>query len=68
MLFSPTQQHVRGLRVFCFQLQEHGKYKEFAESKALGGLAIELLDQTLERLSKGTNTSAAAWFAQQIAR
>lgn len=57
---------VRGLRVFCFQLQENGKYKECAESKVLGGLAIDLLDQTLERLSQGTNTNAAAWFAQQL--
>jgi hypothetical protein len=36
-------------------------------SVALKGLPIPLLEQTLERLSKGMNMSAAGWFAQTIA-
>lgn len=56
---------VRGQRVFAFQLQE-GKYKICTESLALNGLQISVLEETLKRLSEGTNTSAAAWFTQQI--
>lgn len=58
---------VRGLRVIAFELHKNGKYIECVQSKALEGLPISLVEQTLERLSEGTNTSAAAWFAQQIA-
>lgn len=57
---------VRGQRVFVFLLQENGEYKICEESKALAGLSIALLEEVLRRLSDGTNTSAAAWFAQQI--
>jgi Uma2 family endonuclease len=57
---------VRGRRVFAFQLQA-GKYEECTHSQALAGLPIALLEQTIDRLTQGTNTSAAAWFAQQIA-
>jgi Uma2 family endonuclease len=56
---------VRGQRVFAFQLQE-GKYNICTESMALNGLQISVLEETLKRLSEGTNTSAAAWFTQQI--
>jgi Uma2 family endonuclease len=56
---------VRGQRVFAFQLQEE-KYKICTESLALNGLQISVLEETLKRLSEGTNTSAAAWFTQQI--
>lgn len=59
---------VQGLRVFAFQLQSNGKYQECANSVALLGLPISLLNQTLERLNAETNGSAAMWFAQQIAR
>jgi Uma2 family endonuclease len=58
---------VQGLRVFAFQLDANGKYQECDSSLALAGLPISLLSQTLGRLKEGTNGSAAAWFAQQIA-
>lgn len=57
---------VRGRRVFAFQL-ENGKYERCTHSQALSELPIALLEQSIERLTEGTNTSAAAWFAQQIA-
>ena len=57
---------VLGLRVIAFQLQENGKYEESSQSIALEGLPISLVEQTLQRLNEGTNTRAAAWFAQQI--
>ncbi|MFB2976238.1 Uma2 family endonuclease [Microseira sp. BLCC-F43] len=58
---------VRGKRVFAFRLQSDGSYKLCTESVVLKGLPISLLDQTLERLSEGTNISAASWFSQAIA-
>lgn len=57
---------VRGKRVFAFRLQSEGTYKLCTESVALNGLPISLVDQTLERLSEGTNISAASCFAQAI--
>jgi len=57
---------VRGQRVFGFQLQEDGEYKECTISLALSGLPISLLAQTLSRLQSETNGTAALWFAQQI--
>lgn len=57
---------VRGRRMFAFELQ-NGKYEVCTHSQALSGLPIALLDQTIDRLATETNTSAAAWFAQQIA-
>jgi Uma2 family endonuclease len=57
---------VLGKRVIAFRLQETGKYLQCIESIALTGLSIELLEQTLDRLTKGTNITAANWFAQQI--
>jgi Uma2 family endonuclease len=59
--------NIRGRQVIAFVLQENGKYKQCTESAVLPGLPIVLLEQTLERLSEGTNISAALWFAQQIA-
>ncbi len=59
---------VRGQRVFAFRLQENGQYKACTHSQVLAGLEITLLEQTLQRLNGSTNTSAAAWFAQQIAQ
>jgi Uma2 family endonuclease len=57
---------VRGKRMFAFIL-ESGQYKACENSLALAQLPIEKLEQTLIRASQGTNTSAAAWFAQEIA-
>ncbi|MGB3404049.1 MAG: Uma2 family endonuclease [Microcoleaceae cyanobacterium] len=56
---------VRGNRVFAFELHE-GQYQSCTESLALKGLPISVLEETLQRLNAGTNTSAAAWFTQQI--
>lgn len=58
---------VMGRRVLAFQLHEDGKYQQCLHSSALTNLPIALIDQTLQRLSEGTNISAANWFAQQIA-
>lgn len=58
---------VQGKRVFVFLFQSNGKYQQSAHSTALEKLPITLVEQTLERLSNGTNISAANWFAQQIA-
>lgn len=57
---------VQGKRVLAFRLQED-RYQQCSYSVALDKLPISLLEQTLERLSEGTNISAASWFAQQIA-
>jgi Uma2 family endonuclease len=59
---------VRGQRVFAFLLQEDGEYQLCEESRTLTGLSIALLEEVLQKLKEGTNTSAAAWFAQQIAQ
>ena len=56
---------VRGERVFAFELN-NGEYQQCTESLALKGLSISVLDETLKRLRTETNTSAAAWFTQQI--
>jgi Uma2 family endonuclease len=57
---------VRGQRVFAFLLQDDGEYQLCEESRTLTGLSIALLEEVLQKLQAGTNTSAAAWFAQQI--
>ena len=57
---------VQGRRIFAFELQS-GKYQICTHSQALAGLPIALLQNTIDRLATETNTSAAAWFAQQIA-
>ena len=57
---------VLGKRAIAFRLQPDGKYQQCVYSEALKGLPIPLLDQTIERLSEGTNISAGSWFAQQI--
>ncbi|MBD2089542.1 Uma2 family endonuclease [Microcoleus sp. FACHB-1515] len=56
---------VRGRRIFAFELQL-GKYEICTTSQALSGLPIALLEQAIDRLAEETNTSAAAWFAQQL--
>ncbi len=59
--------NVQGRQVIAFRLQENGKYQQCSHSVALKDLPITMLEQTLERLSGGTNISAALWFAQQTA-
>jgi Uma2 family endonuclease len=58
---------VQAQRVFAFVLGEDGSYQACNESRSLSGLPISLLEETLRQLSSSTNTSAAAWFTQQIA-
>lgn len=41
-------------------------YARIEQSQVLCGLPIALLEQTLERLRKETNTAAAAWLLQQL--
>jgi len=57
---------VVGKRVLAFRLQEDKTYQQVAQSVVLEGLPISLLGQTLQRLSQGTNISAASWFAGVI--
>lgn len=59
---------IKGDRVFAFQLNEQGEYKLCDQSRVLTGLPIDLLSATVQKLSEGNNTSAAAWFAQEITR
>ncbi|BAC91077.1 Uma2 family endonuclease [Gloeobacter violaceus] len=59
---------VQGGRVFAFELAENGQYRVCSTSRALAGLPMTLLEETLQRLAEGTNTGAAAWFTQQIAQ
>ena len=59
---------VRGRQVFAFLLNENGQYQDCMHSVALKGLAIEMLEQALQKLNDGTNTSAAAWFAQKTTK
>jgi Uma2 family endonuclease len=58
---------VQGRRVFAFLLQDNGEYQTCEISQALAGLPIALLNETLQRLGEGPNTSAAAWLGQQMA-
>ncbi|HEY9648094.1 MAG TPA: Uma2 family endonuclease [Chroococcidiopsis sp.] len=58
---------VKGERVFAFQLNETKHYQLCEHSRALAGLPIALIAETIQKLSTGSNTSAAAWFAQAIA-
>lgn len=57
---------VLGRRVIAFRLQSDGIYQQIYQSVALHNLPIALLEQTLQRLTEGTNISAANWFNQQI--
>ncbi len=59
---------VRGSRVFGFVLQENGKYQLTETSKALEGLPIELLENTIVKLETDSNISAAQWFSQQVTK
>ncbi|MEM8638581.1 MAG: Uma2 family endonuclease [Cyanobacteria bacterium P01_G01_bin.54] len=57
---------VKGQRLFAFGLAASGQYEAISQSQVLTGLAIALLEQTLERLSTETNTAAANWLIQQL--
>jgi Uma2 family endonuclease len=57
---------VKGRRLFAFGLAANGVYETLETSQVLTGLPIALLEQTLERLSDGTNTAAANWLMQQL--
>ena len=59
---------VKGERVFAFLLNDQGQYQLSEQSKVLAGLDIALLTQAVQKLKTGTNTSAAAWFAQVLAQ
>ncbi|NEP57849.1 MAG: Uma2 family endonuclease [Symploca sp. SIO2G7] len=59
---------VRGNRVFIFLLQGGGSYQPSGVSVALGGLSVDLLNQTIEKMVQESNGNAALWFAQQIVR
>jgi Uma2 family endonuclease len=58
---------VQGQRLFTFGLNAEGQYESIVVSNVLTGLSIELVAQTLERLSEETNTTAANWLMQQLA-
>jgi Putative restriction endonuclease len=57
---------VKGLRIFAFALTDAGEYAAIEVSQVLAGLPIRLVEQTLERLPKETNTAAANWLRQQL--
>jgi len=57
---------VKGMRLFAFGLTATGVYEEIQVSQVLTGLAIALVEQTLERLTEETNTAAANWLMQQL--
>lgn len=59
---------ILGRRVLVFRLRSDGRYEQRDRSEALSELPIALLEQTLDRLSEGSNISAANWFNQQIAQ
>ncbi|MEO1210405.1 MAG: Uma2 family endonuclease [Cyanobacteria bacterium J06638_20] len=59
---------VQGERVFAFQLNKAGQYKECDRSRILQDLPISLLTETVRRLKAESNTRAAAWFAEAIAK
>jgi Uma2 family endonuclease len=58
---------VQGARLFAFSLTVGGTYQQIQVSQVLPDLSIDLLTQTLRRLTQGSNTAAAVWFAGQIA-
>jgi Uma2 family endonuclease len=57
---------VKGMRLFAFGLTAAGVYEEIQVSQVLTGLAIALVEQTLEQLTEETNTAAANWLMQQL--
>lgn len=59
---------VQGERVFAFQMNDDGQYKECGRFRILQNLPITLLTETVRRLTSEANTRAAAWFAEAIAK
>jgi len=57
---------VEGGRVLAFQLHQDGRYQQSVHSRALKGLPIGLLEETIRLLTQSTTDSAASWFAEQI--
>jgi Uma2 family endonuclease len=57
---------VKGMRLFAFKLSSTGVYETIQVSQVLTGLSIALVEQTLERLTTETNTTAANWLRQQL--
>jgi Uma2 family endonuclease len=58
---------VKGQRVIAFRLDAVGRYQEIDVSIALTGLPIDLISQTLAKLSQGvSNSTAAQWFGVQV--
>ncbi len=57
---------VKGMRLFAFGLTTAGVYEAIQVSQVLEGLAIDLIERTLERLATETNTAAANWLMQQL--
>jgi Uma2 family endonuclease len=57
---------VKGLRLFAFGLTAAGVYEPIQTSQVLAGLAIALVEQTLERSATETNTAAANWLMAQL--
>ena len=66
--------NLKGHQVLAFGLQENGKYqpmvfdrpKVIETSRALTGLPIALLEQTLDRLTEETSIKAAQWFMKEL--
>ena len=58
--------NVKGRQVLAFGLQENGKYQPIETSRALIGLPIALLEQTLDRLTEETSIKAAQWFMKEL--
>lgn len=57
---------VKGQRLFAFGLTNHGVYEPIETSQILDGLEIDLINQTIERLTTETNTAAANWLMKQL--
>jgi Uma2 family endonuclease len=58
---------VKAGRLFAFGLnRQTGAYEKIEVSGVLAGLSIDLVEQTLERLTSETNTAAANWFMEQL--
>ncbi|RZM75650.1 Uma2 family endonuclease [Leptolyngbya iicbica] len=56
---------VKGLRLFAFGLTPAGVYEPIQTSQVLAGLAIDLVEQAIERSMTETNTAAANWVMTQ---
>jgi Uma2 family endonuclease len=57
---------VKGMQIFAFGLTPIGVYEAIEVSQVLANLEIALVEQTLQRLDKETNTAAANWFMRRL--